>query len=87
MATVVPSEPLRKESTGLWTTFHSTRACHAQGLERGNCPHTPAAGKLYCYYHDKVQQELLEVEEPGSYPVWPLPNFAHKLRTTSPLAA
>lgn len=49
---------------------------------------------IYCYYHDKVCEGLLEpaavglgladhVEYPGaSYPAWPLPKMAYRLETT-----
>lgn len=51
--------------------------CAAIGLIRGDCQERRADGKLYCYYHQKAQDGLLEVSE-GMYPVWPLPTVPWK---------
>lgn len=51
----------------------SRERCHAIGLLRGDCEQHRAPDSLYCYYHDKVQQDLLETSANGAYPVMPLP--------------
>jgi len=68
-------------------TFHSNRGCHAQGLVRGDCPHPAEVNGLYCYYHEKVARGLVEPEIQQSYPVYPLPTFAWKLRIHEVAAA
>lgn len=47
--------------------------CACIGLIRGDCQEQRKMGSIYCYYHTKASEGLLEVSE-GMYAVWPLPD-------------
>ena len=68
------------------------RRCSVQGLLLGDCEMEKVDGSAYCYYHDKVQRDLItEFREKNSglgwvdvnprawYPVWPLPREGYVL--------
>jgi hypothetical protein len=46
--------------------------CACLGLIRGDCQEQRLPGSIYCYYHTKALDGLVEVSE-GMYAVWPLP--------------
>lgn len=46
--------------------------CACLGLIRGDCQEQRFMGSIYCYYHTKASQGILEVSE-GMYAIWPLP--------------
>lgn len=68
-----------------------TWQCSASGLILGDCTERHLEGSAYCYYHTKVQQELVTYFEAnmsrgltqvaGShyYLVWPLPKNGYVL--------
>ena len=47
--------------------------CACIGLIRGDCQEQRQMGSIYCYYHTKASEGLLEVSE-GMYAVWPIPD-------------
>jgi hypothetical protein len=62
--------------------------CRATGLELGGCHMQRTSGSNYCYYHDKVQREVITefadregrpVSPRTVYPVWPLPSSGYVL--------
>lgn len=52
--------------------------CSALGLPRGDCEQERLPHSAYCFYHDKLQQELTEPTA-MTYPVWPLPKAGYIL--------
>lgn len=65
----------------LGSTYGSVKGrsrCQAHGLQRGGCYLTHLKDGPYCYYHDKIYQGLLDPDEIGLYPVWPLPKWGYR---------
>jgi len=48
------------------------KRCACIGLIRGDCQEQRQEGSIYCYYHTKALQGLVEAND-GMYAVWPLP--------------
>lgn len=52
--------------------------CAVLGLTRGDCQQQKLPDSIYCYYHDKLHKGQTSTDE-DLYPVWPLPDYPHKL--------